>query len=93
MNIYIGNLPKDMEEEELFEMFTEYGSVKTVKIIRDRHTKISRGYGFIEMDDEKAAREAINDWDQGSIDDNIISVKVAYSSLKKRSVMNQAHAS
>lgn len=93
MNIYIGNLPKDMEEDELSEMFSEYGSVRTVKIIRDRHTKISRGYGFIEMDDEKAALTAINDWDQGSIDDNIISVKIAYSSQKKRSVLNQATAS
>jgi RNA recognition motif-containing protein len=93
MNIYIGNLPKDMEEDELFEMFTEYGSVRTVKIIRDRHTRISRGYGFVEMDDEKAALEAINDWDQGSIDDNIINVKIAYSSQKKRAVMNQTPAS
>ena len=92
MNIYIGNLPKDMEEDELFEMFTEYGSVRTVKIIRDRHTRISRGYGFIEMDDEKAALEAINDWDQGSIDDNIINVKIAYSSLKKRTALNQSPA-
>jgi len=90
MNIYIGNLPKDMEEEELIEMFTEYGSVKNAKIIRDRHTNISRGYGFIEMDSEEAAKEAIKDWDQGSIDDRIIRVCVAYSSIKKGSSPSHA---
>lgn len=83
MNIYIGNLPKDLEEDELVEMFTEYGSVRKAKIIRDRHTRISRGYGFVEMDDENAAIAAINDWDQGSIDDRIIRVSIAYSSQKK----------
>ena len=82
MNIYIGNLPKDMEEEELIEMFAEYGDVKCAKIIRDRHTKISRGYGFIEMTDKDAALKAIDDWNMGSIDDHIIRVKVAYSSLR-----------
>jgi RNA recognition motif-containing protein len=69
-----------MEEDELIEMFTEYGTVINVKIIRDRHTKISRGYGFIEMDDEKAALCAIEDWNQGSIDDRIIRVAIAHSS-------------
>lgn len=85
MNIYIGNLPKDMHEEELIEMFEEYGHVKNAKIIRDRYTKTSRGYGFVEMEDEKAALKAIQDWDQGSIDNNIIRVTVAYSSQKNRS--------
>ena len=85
MNIYIGNLPRDMEEEELVEMFIEYGRVRSAKIIRDRHTNISRGYAFIEMEDEKAALTAIEDWDQGSIDDRIIRVSIAHSSQRIRS--------
>lgn len=51
MNIYVGNLPKDMEEDEIYEMFMEYGKVSNVKIIRDHHTRISRGYAFVEMID------------------------------------------
>jgi len=75
MNIYIGNLPKDFVEDELIELFEEYGVVKSAKIIRDRYTKISRGYGFVEMEDKDAAHRAIKDWDQGSIDDRIIQVR------------------
>ena len=90
MNIYIGNLPRDLDEDELIEMFTEYGSVQSAKIIRDRHTNISRGYGFVEMSDEEAAMQAIEDWNQGSIDDRIIRVHIAHSSQKKRHSMNRA---
>ena len=87
MNLYVGNLPKDMDEEELYDMFREYGKVINVKIIRDHHTKISRGYAFIEMMDEKAALQAIEDWDKGSIDDQVIRVNVAHSSQKKRNAL------
>lgn len=81
-----------MDEDELVEMFTEYGDVKCAKIIRDRHTKTSRGYGFIEMHDKDAALKAIEDWDQGSIDDHVIKVKIAYSSLRSDSKMKHANA-
>ena len=92
MNIYIGNLPRDLEEDELVEMFAEYGDVKCAKIIRDRHTKLSRGYGFIEMSDHDSALKAIDDWDQGSIDDHIIKVKIAYSSQRSNSTLKHANA-
>jgi len=92
MNIYIGNLPRDLEEEELVEMFAEYGDVKCAKIIRDRHTKLSRGYGFIEMSSKDSALKAIDDWDQGSIDDHVIKVKIAYSSQQSNSTLKHANA-
>lgn len=82
MIIYIGNLPEDIYEEELVEMFEEYGAVTSVKIIKDRHTKKSRGYAFIKMDDKDAALKAIEEWDEGSIDDQIITVQEA--KLKKK---------
>ena len=82
MRIYVGNLPKDADESDLLEMFEEYGKVENVKIIRDRYTKESKGYGFLEMPDEEAALKAIEDWDQGSIDDQIIRVDIAKASLK-----------
>ncbi|MDZ7331621.1 MAG: RNA-binding protein [candidate division KSB1 bacterium] len=83
MRIYVGNLPKDTEEDDLIEMFSEYGSVKNIKIIRDRFSNNSRGYAFLELPDAKAAFEAIRDWDQGSIDDQIIRVDIAKASLKE----------
>ena len=70
MIIYIGNVPKDFKEDELIEMFEEYGIVKNAKIIRDRYTKISRGFGFIEMDNmdnKDVALKAVEEWNQGSI--------------------------
>ena len=79
MRIYVGNLPKDADEGDLMEMFEEYGYVKNIKIIRDRFSNLSRGYGFLELSDN-AARQAIEDWDQGSIDDHIIRVDIAKSS-------------
>lgn len=83
MRIYIGNLPKNADEADLFEMFSEYGTVKNIKIIRDRYSNLSRGYAFLEITDEKAALRAIEDWDQGSIDDQVIRVDVAKASMKE----------
>ena len=59
MRIYVGNLPKDADEDDLLEMFEEYGRVKNIKIIRDRFSNISRGYGFLELLNDKAAQQAI----------------------------------
>ena len=84
MIIYIGNLPKDFKKDELIEMFKEFGIVKNAKIIQDRHTKISRGFGFIEMDNKDAALKAIEEWNQGSIDDRIIQVKKSKSKDKNK---------
>jgi len=85
MNIYIGNLPTDIEEDEITEMFAEYGTVKSTKIIRDRYTKKSRGFGFVVMENNEAAKKAIEEWDQGSIDDQIIKVREAKLHRKNRS--------
>lgn len=87
MRIYVGNLPKDADEDDLLEMFGEYGTVRNIKIIRDRFTNISRGYAFLEMPDEGAAAKAIEEWDQGSIDDQVIRVDVAKASLKEFKIM------
>ncbi len=84
MNIYIGNLPADVDEDELIEMFEEYGVVKSAKIIRDRFTKRSRGYGFIKMDNKAAALKAIEEWDEGSIDNQIIKVQEARFTRKSK---------
>ncbi len=84
MKIYIGNLPKDFEKDELLEMFTEYGNVKSAKIILDRYTKVSRGFGFVEMANNDEALQAIKDWNHGSIDDRVIQVRESKFKTKNR---------
>ncbi|MEO6524086.1 MAG: RNA-binding protein [Mucilaginibacter sp.] len=61
MNIFVGSLPFKVEESELKEVFEEFGEVTSVKIITDRETGRSKGFGFIEMPDDEAAQKAIND--------------------------------
>ncbi len=60
MNIYVGNLPYSTDEESLGSLFAEYGDVQSVKLISDRQTGRSRGFGFVEMDDDAAAQAAID---------------------------------
>jgi RNA recognition motif-containing protein len=63
MNIYVGNLSYDMREEELKEAFEEYGTVDSAKIIIDRATNRSKGFGFVEMPDDEEAKSAISGLD------------------------------
>ena len=60
MNIYVGNLPYSVDSRELREAFEAYGAVSSAEVIFDRRTKRSRGYGFVEMDNDQDARSAIN---------------------------------
>ena len=64
MNIYVGNLSYSVNEYDLREIFEEYGEVTSVKIINDRDTGRSKGFGFVEMandDEAKAAMEELNE--------------------------------
>ena len=61
MNIYVGNLDFRVEENDLQEVFEEYGSVSSTKIITDKLTGRSKGFGFVEMDDNESANKAINE--------------------------------
>ena len=63
MNLYVGNLSYDMSEENLRTEFAEYGEVQSAKIITDKFTGRSRGFGFVEMNSDgegKKAMEALN---------------------------------
>jgi len=62
MNIYVGNLPYAVNEDELKDLFSEFGEVLSAKVIMDRETGRSRGFGFVEMPDN-AARTAIEELD------------------------------
>jgi RNA recognition motif-containing protein len=60
MNIYVANIPFKASEQEFRELFEQYGEVSSAKIVMDKETQRSRGFGFVEMPEESAAREAIN---------------------------------
>ncbi len=60
MNIYVGNLSYNTSEEELKQAFEAHGSVDSAKIITDRGTGRSKGFGFIEMPENDEAQNAIN---------------------------------
>jgi len=59
MNIYVANIPWKATEEELRGLFAEYGEVSSAKIVIDKFTQRSRGFGFVEMKDDSAGRTAI----------------------------------
>ena len=59
MNIYVGNLSFNATEADLEDAFSQYGTVNSVSIIKDRETGRSRGFGFVEMRDRQAGLDAI----------------------------------
>ena len=63
MNIYVGNLSYDAGENDIRKVFEEFGSVETVKIIMDRYTDRSKGFGFVEMTNDDEAKKAIAELD------------------------------
>ena len=59
MKIFVGNLSTDVIEEELNTLFSEHGSVSSVKIVRDLSNQMSRGFGFVEMPRKVDAKKAL----------------------------------
>jgi len=58
-NIYVGNLPFSTSNEDLNELFAAFGEVSSAKVIRDKFTDRSRGFGFVEMENDEEADKAI----------------------------------
>jgi len=77
MNIFVGSLPFSLKESELKEYFEEYGEVASVKIISDKFSGRSKGFGFIEMPDEEKAKKAIEELNGAEIDGRTIVVNKA----------------
>lgn len=76
-NIYVGNLSFNATEDEIREMFTQYGEVSSVNIITDRETGRSRGFAFVEMPDGEQAKEAIEKVNLAEIDGRAVTVNEA----------------
>lgn len=77
MNIYVGNLSWNSTEEGLKEAFEAFGEVSSAKIVSDRETGRSRGFGFVEMDDDAAAKQAIEGMNDKDMDGRTLRVNEA----------------
>ncbi|MGV3530599.1 MAG: RNA recognition motif domain-containing protein [Flavisolibacter sp.] len=77
MNIYVSNLSFNVQDEDLREFFAPYGEVTSAKIINDRESGRSRGFGFVEMSDDAAARKAIAELDGADVEGRAIKVMEA----------------
>src|SRR6516165_4587858 len=77
MNIYVSNLGFSVQDEDLKEYFEEYGQVTSAKVITDKFTRRSRGFGFVEMPDNNDAEKAIKELHGAVVEGRTISVTVA----------------
>ena len=74
MNIYVSNLSFNVQDEDLRDFFAPFGEVTSARIINDRTTGKSRGFGFVEMSDDAAAANAIKSLDGGTVEGRTIRV-------------------
>ena len=77
MNIYVSNLSFNVQDEDLREFFAPYGEVTSAKIINDRETGRSRGFGFVEMSDDAASQKAIAELNEATVEGRTIKVMEA----------------
>jgi len=77
MNIYVSNLSFNVQDEDLRDFFTPFGEVSSAKIINDRESGKSRGFGFVEMPDDEASKKAIAELNDATIDGRTIKVMEA----------------
>ena len=77
MDIYVGNLPYELDEQTLNTKFAEYGKVDNVKIIMDRYSGRSKGFGFVSMSDWKEAQNAIKALDGETLEGRPLKVNQA----------------
>ena len=77
MNIFVSNLSFNVQDEDLREFFAPYGEVTSAKIINDRETGKSRGFGFVEMSDDAASKKAIAELDGATVENRTIKVMEA----------------
>ena len=83
MNIYVGNLPYSASEDEISELFEEYGTVHSVKLIKDRETQRLRGFGFVEMEQE-GGMQAIEELNDHELDNRKLVVNQAREKTNNR---------
>jgi len=91
MNIYVGQLPYSVTEEELREMFLQYGEVSSLNLIMDKYSGQSKGFGFIEMPDNSEADQAIKGLNKTMVKGREIKVNQAEERRKKKTFRNKRY--
>ncbi|HPY67717.1 MAG TPA: RNA-binding protein [Bacteroidales bacterium] len=84
MNIYVGSLNFKMKEEELRELFEEYGEVTSAKIIFDKYSGKSKGFGFVEMPNDSEAKKAVEELNGSEVQGRNIIVNQSIERSEKR---------
>ena len=77
MNLYVSNLSYNISDEDLRQLFADYGEITSAKVIMDRETGRSRGFGFVELSDDELAKKAIEELNQASYDGKVINITEA----------------
>ena len=77
MNIYVGNLDTEVTEKQLKELFEAYGDVSSTKIIADKYSQVSKGFGFVTMENNEDANNAVQELNGTTISKNEIVVNEA----------------
>jgi len=85
MNIYVGNLSNEVTEEDLKQAFETFGEVESVKIIKDKYTNRSKGFGFVEMPSKEEGQSAIDDLNGKELKGKALNVNVARPRTESRS--------
>ncbi|WPV01526.1 RNA-binding protein [Mucilaginibacter sp. cycad4] len=83
VKLFVGGFPLEMTELELVKMIGPHGDVETIKIVRDKKTRICKGYAFLEMKDRTGAENAVIALDGTPIADRVLSVKINDDFVKK----------
>lgn len=83
-NIYVGNLPFSTTDDDLSELFNPFGTVNSARVIKDKFTDRSRGFGFVEMENDEEADKAISEVNGKSIDGRMLKVSEARPRQDKR---------
>jgi RNA recognition motif-containing protein len=77
MNLYVSNLSFQTFDEDLRKLFSAYGKVTSAKVITDRETGRSRGFGFVEMESDKDGQDAIKNLNMKDVDGRAMNVSIA----------------
>lgn len=83
-NIYVGNLPFSTTDDDLNQLFSPYGSVSSARIIKDKFTDRSRGFGFVEMENDGEADKAIEATNGKDVEGRALKVSEARPREEKR---------
>jgi len=77
MKIYVGNIQRETSENEVRELFEAYGKIESINLIRDNYSKMLKGFGFVEMNNEDEAKNAIKNLDGQLLNGRPLTVNIA----------------